>query len=109
MIFRTSAAALCCSSASSRSRVSRTTLVSWPAGEELPRRAVGALLRFALRRRVLALSLLAVERRRIADPKAQDYADIPRALQHRFATGEMGANRHFAWQQCPGPNVRFGS
>ena len=52
-----------------------------------------------LRRRVLALSLLAVERRRIAYPKAQDYADIQRRLQHRFATGEMGFRGQFAQQQ----------
>jgi hypothetical protein len=30
-------------------------------------------------------------------------------LQQGFATGGMGADHHFAWQQSPGPNVRFGS
>jgi len=30
-------------------------------------------------------------------------------LQQGFATGEMGLDRHFAWQQSSGPNVRFGS
>jgi hypothetical protein len=30
-------------------------------------------------------------------------------LQQGFATGEMGSDRHFAWQQSLGPNVRFGS
>ena len=44
IIRRTSAVAACCPSASSRSRVSRATSVSWPAGAE-PRRgmALGAL------------------------------------------------------------------
>jgi hypothetical protein len=39
-----------------------------------------------------------VERRRIANPKAKDYADFQR-LQHRFATGEMGVNDQFALQK----------
>jgi hypothetical protein len=60
--------AFCCSSASSRSRVSRATSVSWPEAEELLRRTVVALRRFgifALRRRALVGSLLALERRRM--------------------------------------------
>ena len=28
-------------------------------------------------------------------------------LQQGFATGGMGSDHHFAWQQSPGPNVRF--
>jgi hypothetical protein len=30
-----------------------------------------------------------------------------RQLQQGFTTGEMGADRHFAWQQVSGLNVRF--
>jgi hypothetical protein len=30
-------------------------------------------------------------------------------LQQRFIIGEIGADRHFAWQQSSGPYVRFGS
>ena len=30
-------------------------------------------------------------------------------LQQEFATGGMGSDRHFAWQQSSGSNVRFGS
>ena len=30
-------------------------------------------------------------------------------LQQGLATGGMGPDRHFAEQQSPGPNVRFGS
>jgi hypothetical protein len=30
-------------------------------------------------------------------------------LQQGFATSEMRLNRHFAWQQSSGSNVRFGS
>jgi hypothetical protein len=76
MIFRISAVALCCSSASSRSRVSRATFVSWLSSEE-PSRAAGVPRRFdtsALRCRALAGSLLALERRLIAFLKAQDMA-----------------------------------
>jgi hypothetical protein len=47
---------------------------------------------FALRLRALATLLLALERRRIAHPKAQDYACFQRGLQQGFATGEMGLN-----------------
>src|SRR6516225_6314891 len=64
MTFRTSAVALCCSSASSRSRRSRA--------DSLSARTVVALRRFspcALRLRALASLLLALERRRIAHPK----------------------------------------
>src|SRR5262249_46434238 len=59
MIFRTSAAALCCSSASSRSRRSRATSVALRFGV------------FARRLRAPATLPLALERRRIAYPKAQ--------------------------------------
>src|SRR5262249_49880761 len=65
IIRSTSEVAVSRSSASSRSRRSRTTSVSWPeADEQLWRTAFGA---FALRLR--ALVLLALERRRIAHPK----------------------------------------
>src|SRR5215469_2833466 len=30
-------------------------------------------------------------------------------LQQGFTTGGMGSDRHFAWQQSSGSNVRFGS
>ena len=49
-----------------------------------------------MRRRALARLLLALERRRIAFPKAQDYADLQGGLQQRFATGEMVFNDQFA-------------
>src|SRR6516225_592001 len=75
---RISLVALCCSCPSRSSRVSRATSVSWPATEEL--RAPtdsGALRRFgvtALWRCDLADLPLALERRLIAFPKAQDKA-----------------------------------
>jgi hypothetical protein len=40
-----------------------------------------------------------VERRRIAYPKAQDYADFQKGLQQRFAIGEMVFNDQFARQK----------
>src|SRR5499427_9895329 len=89
------------------SRVSRTTSVSWPEAEELLWRTAFRVL--ALRLRALAGLLLALERRRIAHPKARTTPIFKVGLQHRFAIGEMRRNRHFAWQQCSGPNVRFGS
>ena len=52
----------------------RATSVSWPEAEELPWRT--AFTAFALRLRALASLLLALERRRIASLKAQDYADF---------------------------------
>jgi hypothetical protein len=62
--------AACCSSASSRSRVSRATSVCWPTLEgPLRRTAFGAVRRFtvaAFRRRVLTGSPPALERRLIA-------------------------------------------
>jgi hypothetical protein len=50
--------------------------------------------------------LLALERRRIAHPKAQDYACFQRGLQQGFAAGGMGFNDQFAPQKilngpCP--------
>src|SRR6516225_7753302 len=48
-------------------------------------------------------------RRRIAYPKAQDHADFQKGLQQGFTTGGIGSDRHFAWQQPLGSNVRFGS
>src|SRR6516225_3286980 len=77
---RISLVALCCSSASRSSRVSRATSVSWPEADELLwRTAFGA---FALRLRALASLLLALERRRIAFPKAQDKASCRFKLAH---------------------------
>jgi len=60
----------------------------------------------ALRRRALASLLLALERRRIAHPKAQDYAGIKVGLQQGFAARGMGFNDRFALQKilndpCP--------
>ena len=48
-------------------------------------------------------------RRHIAFPEAWDHAKLHRRLQQEFATGGMGSDRHFAWQQSSGPNVRFES
>ena len=71
---RTSEVALCCSNASFSSRASRATSASWPAADELRRRAdLGALRRFtvtALRRRALTGSPPAVERRLIGSSDA---------------------------------------
>jgi hypothetical protein len=47
-------------------------------------------------------------RRRIAFPKAGTSL-IRTRLQQGFAERGMGSDRHFAWQQSSGPNVRFGS
>jgi hypothetical protein len=60
----------------------------------------------ALLRRALVGSLLALERRRMAYPKAQDYADFQVRLQQGFAIGGMGFNDKFALQKilngpCP--------
>src|SRR5262249_45101274 len=68
----TSAVATCCSRASFNLRASRATSVSWRKAEELLLRA--AFRALALRR---AFGLpIALERRRIAHPKAKDYADF---------------------------------
>jgi hypothetical protein len=40
--------------------------------------------------------------------QGQNYAQWER-LQQAFTAGGMGFDRHFAWQQSLGPNVRFGS
>src|SRR3974377_1682285 len=92
----TSNAAVCCfnasdscSNASLRSRASRASSVSLPGAEELLERATFRV--FALRLRALASLLLALERRHIAVPKAQDYAIAKNRLQQGFATGEMGS------------------
>ena len=75
---KTSEAAVSRSSASSRSRLNSATFASLPATEELRRRtAFGALRRFSvvvLRRCDFADLPLALERRLIAFPKAQDKA-----------------------------------
>jgi hypothetical protein len=47
-------------------------------------------------------------RRRIAFTKAGTTPSGMR-LQQGFPTGGMGSDRHFAWQQPSGSNVRFGS
>jgi hypothetical protein len=64
---------------------------------------------FALRRRALGSLLLALERRRIAHPKAQDYANFQVSLQQGFATGEMGFKGQFAPQKSGVADVCFGS
>src|SRR6516164_2857625 len=46
-------------------------------------------------------------RRRIACPGLRTTPTM--GLQQEFATGGMGSDRHFAWQQSSGSNVRFGS
>src|SRR5262249_36160286 len=48
-------------------------------------------------------------RRRIAFPQGSRLRRLSMQLQQGFATGGMGLNGHFARQQSPGPNVRFGS
>ena len=78
MTLSISEVAVCCSSASLSSRVSRATSVSWPAAEELRRDATFSASRgfsFAvLRPRALTGPLAALERRLIASPVAQDVA-----------------------------------
>jgi len=49
--------------------------------------------------RLRALASLLLERRRIAYPKAQDYADFQRGLQQGFAAGGMGLSTQFALQK----------
>jgi hypothetical protein len=83
------------SSASFSSLISRAISVSWLEAEEplwRTARVVRRLGVFALRLRALASSLFALERRRMAYPKAQDYADFQRGLQQGFATSGMGFN-----------------
>jgi hypothetical protein len=51
-------------------------------------------------------------RRRIAAPKAQSLCGLcfgTTQLQQGFMTGGIGSDRHVAWQQSSGLNVRFGS
>jgi hypothetical protein len=62
----------------------------------------------ASRRRALVGSLPALERRRIAYPKAQDYADFKVGLQQGFATSEIGLNDQFALQKSRNAHVAFG-
>jgi hypothetical protein len=104
MTLSTSAVAVCCSRASTSSLVSRTTSASGPEAVGLLwRAAFCALLRprgAVLRRRALACSLPALERRRIAHiPRLRSTPIFKGGLQQGFATGEMGFNRHFATQQ----------
>jgi hypothetical protein len=91
------AVAVRCSSASSRSRVSRATSVSWPAGGLRRTAAFGALLRFraaVLRRRVLTGSPPALERRLIASPETQDKASCRLKIAHWKRSGAaLGAGR----------------
>jgi hypothetical protein len=50
--------------------------------------------------------LLALERRRIAHPKAQDYACFQRGLQQRIAIGEMGFNINLRFNEhCVARNL----
>src|SRR6516225_10215984 len=106
MIFRTSAVALCCSSASSRSRVSRPTIVSWPA-ETLGRRTFfGADGRFTvLRVRVLAGCPPALERRLITFPQASRQG-IVSAQNSILESGWVWVQAHAIERSA---NVRFGS
>jgi hypothetical protein len=75
--------------------VSRATVDFKSSTEEVRLRAdfdaLGRLGVADLRRRTLT-RLPALERRRMAYPKAQDYAVFKVALQQRSATGEMGFN-----------------
>jgi hypothetical protein len=52
---------------------------------------------------------LTKSRRRIASPKARNYATPPGRLQQQFATDEMGVRGQFAGQQSETAHVRFGS
>jgi hypothetical protein len=52
---------------------------------------------------------LTKSRRRIAHPKAEDYADFQLGLQQGFAIGGMGFRGQFALQQSQAVHVRFGS
>ena len=73
MTFSTSAVAACCSSATSRSRVSRATFGSLPAARERrPRPAFGALRRVTVLRRWALTVLPPLPRCLIASPEAQD-------------------------------------
>jgi hypothetical protein len=74
-------------------------LVSWQV-------VTGRFAFIALRRRALVCLPLALERRRMAYPKAQDYACFQRGLQKRIAIGEMVFNDQLALQKilngpCP--------
>src|SRR5262249_39050524 len=127
MIFRTSAAAPCCSSASSRSRVSRPTIVSWPA-ETLGRRTFfGAGRRFTvLRVRVLAGCPPALERRLITFPKPQGKASYrlkiaywkvdgcgfrhtPLSVRPMSALGQKRTSRHFQSMSALPPKADIGT
>ena len=70
---------------------------------------IGSLGATVLRLRAIGSLLPVLERRRIAHPKAQDYADFQNRLQQGFATGETGFEDQFARQQSLAPHVRFGS
>jgi len=84
MVRSASEVALCCSSASSRSRLSSATCSLTPAaGDRRWRVDFGAVRSFgvaAFRRRDLTDAEPALERRRIGHPKAQDYADFQRGI-----------------------------
>src|SRR5215831_8134773 len=94
MTRRTSAVAACNSRASFRSRVSRTTSISWPEAVELLWRT--GLRVFALRLRALVGLLLALERRRIAHPRLRTTPIFKAGLQQGFAAGGMGLSTQFA-------------
>src|SRR6516164_1010523 len=102
---RTSLIAVFSSSASSSSRLSRATTVSWPATETPRLRiAFGALRCFSLvvlRRCNLADLPPALERRLIAFPKAQDKASCPFKLAHWKRPGAvLCATANFD-RECP--------
>jgi len=77
--------------------VSRATSVSWPEAEELLWRTVRVVRRlgvFALRLRALASLPLALERRRMAYPKAQDYADFQSGITAPICDLRNGVKGH---------------
>src|SRR5262249_35204338 len=81
MTLRTSEAPESCFSASSRSRASCAASVFRLADELGRRTSFDVVRRFTvLRLRAVASLLLALERRRIAHPKARDYADFQNTI-----------------------------
>jgi hypothetical protein len=87
--------------------VSRTTCVFWLESEELRLRT--AFRVFALRLRAVASLLLALERRRIAHPKAQDYTDFQNGITAEIRDRRNGLQYKFALQKILNCLVRFGS
>src|SRR5262249_26078462 len=99
MTRRTSSVAACNSCASFSSWVNRTTAVSWPEAEELLWRT--AFRALALRLRALVSLLLVLERRRIAHPKAEDYADFQSSITAGICDGRNGVQRSVCTAAIP--------